>query len=154
MRIVAIDPGEQTGYAFGRVLGKSLVIEDYGWLPWMQFCYRLFNTQNGDDPFKVIVYESWRLKKPKELYGSDLQSVQCVGQIKACAHWVKPSAILVTNEPSYKPVADGYMLKYGIELPTGEVEHHRDAVRHLVHYGVSQLQVKDINYGKEEQGHH
>lgn len=146
MRVAALDPGEQTGYAFGRIEDDILTIESYGYLPWVQFCYRLYNTQLSDDPFRVIVYESWRLRKTKELYGSDLQSVQCVGQIKACAQWVEPHAVLVTNEPAYKPVADRFMESYGIELPTGEVEHHRDAIRHLVHYAVTKKKVKEIYY--------
>lgn len=148
MRVIGIDPGEQTGFAMGRIIDGVLIIEEYGWLPWVQFCYKLFNTQIGDNPFQVIVYESWRLRKPKELYGSDLQSVQCVGQIKACAQWPEKHAILVTNEPAYKPVADGFMKHYDITLPTGDVEHHRDAIRHLVHYAVDKKQVKEIYYGE------
>ena len=147
MRVIALDPGEMTGYAYGDIFDDKLIIRHHGYATWKETGIMLYAQQLGGNPFSVIVYESWRLRLRDELYGSDMQPSQCIGQIKAAAHWPPTKAILVVNEPSTKPVADKYMERFGIALPKSDVEHNRDAIRHLVHYAVSKKKVKEIVYG-------
>lgn len=146
MRIIAFDPGEETGWAHGYIKDSVLHIVDHGWTPWVECCYRFAKTQMGENPFEVVIYETWNLRLPKELYGSDMPSSQCIGQIKAAATWFKPAAMLVRSAPANKPVADSFMRKLAVSLPTSPVEHNRDAVRHLVHYSVHKLGVREVIY--------
>jgi hypothetical protein len=151
-RIIAIDPGEMTGWAIGRIQDtliergipgaevpvKELVLEQFGYDPWKVFVMNLANVQEGEDPFGTIVYESWRLRpqNAKQLVGSDFPSSQCIGAIKL-AGW-RSGAQLVTSEPSNKPVIDRQMGGAEIYLPKRDtVEHYRDAVRHLYWYAVN-----------------
>ena len=130
--ILAIDPGIETGYAVGRINGKGkLDVLKHGWMPWKEFVVSLHNSTVDYDTF---VYESWRLraKEARSLIGSDLQSSQCIGAIKLVA-WTR-GIRLVTQEPSDKPTANKWIAAAGIDLPRSEVDHNRDALRHLYYY--------------------
>jgi hypothetical protein len=144
-RVIAFDPGEQTGWAIGVITGDSMVITAFGYDPWKKASMDYMRAMDGGQPFDVVVYESWRLRreKAKELSGSDMQSSQCIGIIKYGA-W-KHKRQLVTSEPAYKPVIDAMM--GGTEyLPERDrVEHYRDAVRHLCWYAVTKAGVPPEN---------
>lgn len=140
MRIIAIDPGENTGWAIGTVSQDGvLTIDSYGFDPWKKFCMNYMDVMDGGNPFDVVVYESWRLRPAnmKELAGSDLPSSQCVGIIKYGA-W-KHKKQLVTSEPSNKPVIDKQMGGTDYLPGRDNAEHHRDAVRHLCWFYVNKL---------------
>lgn len=142
MRVIAFDPGEMTGWAIGTLYPEErLVIDSFGFDPWKKAAMDYMRVMEGDNPFDVVVYESWRLRrgKEKELIGSDMQSSQCIGIIKYGA-W-KAHAQLVTSEPAYKPVIDA-MMGGTLYLPNRDrVEHYRDAVRHLCWYAVTKADV-------------
>ena len=153
-RIIAIDPGEMTGWAIGYLAGaplveggdfqpydpeghKFLIVEQYGYDPWKGFVMNFANVMEGENPFDIVVYESFRIRATaaKALTGSDVPTAQCIGAIKLSA-W-RGGAKLVTSEPSNKPVIDRQM--GGTEyLPRrDQVEHYRDAVRHIHWYAVN-----------------
>lgn len=138
-RIIAIDPGEATGYAIGRIdkKAKEFQIETWGHDPWRVFSMNYMNVMLGDNPFEIVVYESWRLRPEaaKPLIGSDFPAVQGIGVIKYGA-WHR-KAELCTTEPSYKPIIDKQMGGKDYLPERDTVEHYRDAFRHLCWYAVN-----------------
>lgn len=137
-RIIAIDPGEATGWAIGRIVpGESIELEHYGYDPWKVFSMNYMNVMLGDNPFDIVVYESWRLRAEaaKPLIGSDFPAVQGIGIIKFGA-WHRKS-ILVTSEPSNKPIIDRQMGGKDYLPARDQVEHYRDAVRHFYWYAIN-----------------
>lgn len=151
-RMIAFDPGEVTGWAIGLLntdaQPKRMEIFAFGHDPWKKVSLEYDRTMRGDNPFEIVVYESWRLRKgkEKEMIGSDMQPSQGIGIIKLGA-WVA-KAQLITSEPMYKDVIDSQM--GGTEyLPKRDgVEHERDAVRHLCWAAVNKFGVmpEDITY--------
>lgn len=140
--VAAFDPGEQTGWAYAHVDDNGLHNLSFGYDPWKVVAARVLNRQLGDNPFEVVVYESFRLRAPnaKQLVGSDFQTPQCIGALKVAA-W-HSGALLVTSEPSNKPVIDAAMGGPEQYLPKRhQVEHYRDAVRHLYWYALFKLGV-------------
>lgn len=136
-RVIAVDPGETTGWAVGRIGGGEFQLERYGATPWKEFVLTYARTMFGEDPFEIVVYESWRLRHRNalEMAGSDFTAVQCIGGLKLCA-WMT-GALLSTKEPAHKPVADRQMGGTDYLPGRGGVEHHRDAIRHLCHYAIN-----------------
>lgn len=146
-RCVACDPGESTGWATGNIDKDARILEvtGDGWMPWKEFGLWLWES-HAEEPFDFMIYESWRLRYgvARELNGSDLQPVQCVGQIKAAAWWASDKPVLVSQEPAIKPIIDKQMKVAGWPdyLPSSEVEHNRDALRHLWYFAVNKYNVK------------
>lgn len=145
--VIAIDPGEMTGWARGYIEDSELVIESNGYTPWTEFVITFADRMAEDPPpYQTVVYESWRLRKSSamDLVGSDLQSSQCIGAIKlACwlaqkrGHFVR----VRNQEPAIKNVIDS--MKGGKDyLPKSDKEHPKDAVRHLWYYAVTDRKVK------------
>lgn len=136
-RIIAIDPGEMTGWAIGRIGDDAFVIDTYGYSPWKQFCMNYMSVMDGDDPFEIVVYESWRLRKSSAmaLIGSDMPSSQCIGIIKY-GGW-KHGAHMHTSEPAFKDVIDKQMGGTDYLPVRDTVEHYRDAVRHFYWYAIN-----------------
>ena len=138
-RIIAIDPGDQTGYAIG-VLGPGhkFEVHDWGYTDWKTFVINYDKVMLGEKPFDIVVYESWRLRATaaKQKTGSTFPEIQCIGCIKLGA-W-RNKATLFTTEPAYKPVVDGWM--GGTEYLPGRdgAEHARDAMRHLYWYAIKE----------------
>lgn len=138
IKVIAFDPGTSTGWATGYVLDGQPVVTDYGYGPWKDVALRYMKTMR--DPEKaipVVVYESFRLRKNEalKLAGSDFPVCQMIGIIKAEA-WMAGSQ-LVTQEPSDKPIIDRMMGGVKAYLPVSDVEHDRDALRHLWYYFVT-----------------
>ena len=141
-RVIAFDPGEQTGVAIGTIDANVLEVEHFGWDRWMDAAYRF---KRGAEGFDHCVYESWKLtaRGAKNLKGSDMPWSQFIGMMKMVCH--DNDITLSVQEPAEKYVIDARMgdLDY---LPKGEVEHHRDALRHLIKYAVENHNVKSIEY--------
>lgn len=136
LKLIAIDPGEQTGWATGFIADGRLTVSDSGWMAWKDFVVKFHRTQaNPLTRIDYVIYEAFRLRpySAKQLIGSDFPTVKCIGGILLSC-WVH-GGILITQEPKHKPVIDAWM--GGTEyLPKGDgVEHRRDALRHL-HYAV------------------
>lgn len=138
MRIIALDPGVSTGWAYGEVKDGKLEVTNHGWDHWDTFALKLHERMSEKHEWDVMVYETWRLTRrgADNLLGSDLQPSQAIGAYKMCA-WLSSKSghdvQIVGQEPAIKDVVDGWMGGTAY-LPTSEVEHNRDALRHLWYY--------------------
>lgn len=149
-RIIALDPGDMTGWATARVNGRCLSVTGSGYGPWKEIGLKLWRAQSSPDPFTHIVYEAWRLRPGHErsFIGSAIPSIQMVGQIKASAWWAPVDVALASQEPNIKPVIDKQMARWRGHpdyLPSSEVEHDRDALRHLYYYTLNTLKLEVPN---------
>jgi hypothetical protein len=136
-KLIAIDPGEQVGWATGYVADSQLTVSEHGYMPWKDFAVKFHRTQaNAHTRIDYVIYEAFRLRpmNAKALIGSDFPTVKCIGAVMV-ACWAF-GGILITQEPSIKPVIDKWMGGAEAYLPRRQhVEHYRDALRHL-HYAV------------------
>jgi hypothetical protein len=158
--IIAFDPGEMTGYATGTVEDGVLRTTSYGYDPWKVVLLRFMRHMLDKAPrYDHVVYESWRLRpdKAREVIGSDMQSSQFIGGMKATVWWCQTALAkaiqLHTNEPGNKPSIDGWMAAAGNPnyLPKADKDHPKDAVRHLYYHAVYRLKVKEEDcYGISE----
>lgn len=142
MKIMAIDPGENTGWATGVIEDGKLEVLSHGYTPWQEFVIQFAERMLEDKPpYDMVVYESWRLRRSSamDLVGSDLQSSQCIGGIKLAVWLANKNGhhVRIRNqEPAIKNVIDS--MKGGKDyLPKSDKEHPRDAVRHMWYYGVT-----------------
>jgi hypothetical protein len=127
----------------GHVDDGKVVVTKHGWDPWRAFALRLYDRMMNfeEEGFDVIVMEDWRLTKrgAQTLLGSDLPSSQCLGAIRLAydlARRAGHGVRLVTQAPAHKYVVDSWMGGTGY-LPASEVEHNRDAIRHLYYYALN-----------------
>lgn len=139
MRVIAIDPGVTTGWAIGEVdaaVGTLEVLQS-GYTPWREFALMLHDAMTDDARrFQVVVYETWLLyrKNAMDLVGSRMESSQCVGCIWMATELARREGHRVTllDQPAaFKKVIDGRMGGPDAYLPKSDVEHDRDALRHL-----------------------
>lgn len=139
MKIMAIDPGVSTGWAIGVVdtEAKTCYLDKHGWTPWQEFVLTFHHRMVGDDPFPTVIYESWLLRKNKALTlaGSDMPSSQCIGAIRLSC-WLA-GAMMVVQHPDHKTPANAWIKAKGLYLPESDVEHNRDAIRHLYYYCIT-----------------
>lgn len=144
MRIIAFDPGEQTGYATGHLLDKALVIDSHGWDRWLQSAYN-FRAGAETNPFDHCVYESWKLtpRGAKNLVGSDMPWSQFIGIMKIVCY--DHNIPLSHQEPAAKYWLDDVMGGTSY-LPKSDVEHNRDALRHLIIYGIKRHKIAAVEY--------
>lgn len=142
MRVIAFDPGEQTGVAAGVIEGDTLTIKHFGWDRWRDAAYKF---RAGASNYDHCVYESWKLtaRGAKTLKGSDMPWSQFIGMMKMIC-WDNEINMSV-QDPAEKYVIDARMgsLDY---LPKGSVEHHRDALRHLIKFAVEKHGVTKVAY--------
>ena len=142
MRVISFDPGEQTGVAVGVIEDGRVVVEHHGWDRWVDAAYRY---KRGADDFDHCVYESWLLTKrgAKNLLGSDMPWSQFIGMMKMIS-W-DHGTDLTRQEPADKYWLDAVM--GGTDyLPKSEVEHNRDALRHLFIYAIRNHGVATFQY--------
>lgn len=137
-RIIAFDPGHETGWARGVIEDGALTDVHHGWAPWKALSLAFHRTMT-DDPYDIVVYESWLLRASaaKALLGSDMQPSQGIGAIRLCC-WLAQEGghpvEIVVQHPKHKTPADALIKYHGLTLPSSEVEHNRDALRHLYYY--------------------
>lgn len=138
MKLLAVDPGEKVGWATACVEppDNALFLLDHGIHTWKDFTLKLGQVI-GD--YDVVIYETWRLsaKHAKHLIGSDMQSSQFIGAVRALA-WLN-EVKLVASPPANKTtgykVAPAYVKKIIDGLPKAHDESHNgDALMHLAHY--------------------
>lgn len=156
MNVLAIDPGERTGWAVGTVVNPAgpidklrplptwLRVEDHGISYLRDFALALHRSVVIEDKYDVVVYENWRLRpdKARSFIGSQFPTVQLIGMIRLCA-WLNPRVRLVEQTPADKTTA-----KRALAHPQGADIHTRlqkmpanhddghdgDALLHLWHW--------------------
>lgn len=149
MRIISIDPGETAGWATC-TLGEDyvgpgetgLVVRDlvHDSTPMLAF-WRGYDKAMKDPErrFQVTIYESWKLTRhgAKVLVGSDMRSSQLIGMIRASYLQAKDAGAtldpLIHVPPAAKSVVDAWFGGPDY-LPVSDVDHNRDALRHLFYY--------------------
>lgn len=157
MRVLAIDPGERVGWAWGNIQhhaddcggceelrgGKHdqrLYLGDFGINSYKDFALKLHKAAGNYD---VIVYETWRLSanKAKTFVGNDFPSVQFIGMVRLCA-WLA-GVKLVHQGPAIKATAEKSMRSMRPDLweivepalkGAHDDGHHGDAILHLWHF--------------------
>ena len=152
MRILALDPGVTVGWATGTLHLPSKGVEgvadlEYGTTPMKEFMIHYSSRLREEEPpYDVIVYESWLLRRKEalSLVGSDLPSSQVIGVIRnevwmANRRPIRPIG-LHRQHPQDKRSIDAHMGGTAY-LPKSDVDHARDAIRHLYYYAWS-LQAK------------
>lgn len=134
-RLIAFDPGELTGWATGTLHEGELSVVAFGYHPWKQVAVRFWRSM-ADQPYDVVIYESWRLTKTgqKFLLGSDMQSSQFIGAMKLACWTAVVVPEMVTQEPAHKSVIDGWMGTDHLPVDSEGKDHARDALRHLWYY--------------------
>jgi hypothetical protein len=142
--VIAFDPGTTTGWATGVISGGRLEVLDYGYAQWKEVALTYDRRQRQDPaldlslvktpPFDVMVYESFYLRKSSalQLVGSDFPVVKFIGGVLVTS-WATNTKVQVQH-PSDKPTIDQVMGGAAAYLPRSEVEHDRDALRHLHFY--------------------
>ena len=144
MRVMAIDPGVTTGWAIGNydAATKTLAVEASGYTPWREFAVMIFEAmQDPERRFDHVVYETWRLYKTHAMtqVGSDMPSSQCVGCIWLAVEMANRGGhrCTISDQPAaYKKVIDARMGGPETYLPKSEVDHDRDALRHLWYWAM------------------
>lgn len=131
-RIIALDPGDTTGFAYGVLTDDGQFrLELAGEREWLQMCEWLHENLERRYLDEVVI-ESWRLRpgRAPALSGGRLIPVQCIGAIRlACALNKTP---LHVQEPAIKQVVDR-MMGDTAYLPKGS-NHAKDATRHLFYH--------------------
>lgn len=149
MRLIAFDPGTETGWAAGEITDGRLTILDHGWLGWWPCALKYARTMDTA-PFDETIFEGWRLTAVggKTLRGSDMPWSQFIGVMKYAAHLAGTPTY--EQPPAYKSVINTRMDGHKW-LPASDVEHNRDAIRHLVYRAVFHHKVNAITLanGKE-----
>lgn len=103
-KILAIDPGERTGWATGESTPDGLVVTGQGVAPLKNFAVKLGESFENYD---TVLYETWRLyaNMAKRLVGNDMQPSQLVGMIRYIS-WLNPSVKLVSLGADVKKTAE------------------------------------------------
>jgi len=130
MRVLAIDPGQTTGYAIGE-LGKTFVVLKTGTVASWSGLDSLIDKEKP----VLVLYEEFRLfwGKRTALVGNDMLTSQVVGVIRYVCQLRKITVL--GRQPSVRnlPIIprDDWMKSFLKSLRT---DHERDAVRHLYAY--------------------
>jgi hypothetical protein len=135
VNLIAFDPGTETGWATGTIEDGVLTVNDHGWEYWWPCGLRIARTlDEKPGSYDEVVFEGWRLTKDlnkvRGLFGSDMPWSQFIGIMKHAAS--KHGVHVVEQPPAFKTVVNNRMAEYGKWLPASEVEHNRDALRHLI----------------------
>jgi hypothetical protein len=121
--ILAIDPGDVSGYAF---LNREGVLADMG-----QF--KLANMPTFLDSLSgvsVIVLENFRIRPGQNFSWSEMNTIQVIGAIKYRAHQLKCPVVL--QEPSAYPIGIKWA---GLVLPKDHsISHQVVAYAHGTYY--------------------
>lgn len=133
MKVLAIDPGERTGWAIGEIEDSKLTIVNQGVTPLKDFALK-FHEVAGD--YDVVVYEWWRLRADvaKKMIGNDFLPSQLIGMIRLSA-WLNPKVKLVSYGPQVKTTAIKVAPDWLKERKAlSSEEHDKDALDLLYYY--------------------
>lgn len=132
-KVLAIDPGESVGWAWGHLDADSFRIAEQGVHQLKDFAVKL-GTSIAD--YDTVVYESWRLYPgmAKRMVGNDMQPSQLVGIIRYLG-WINPHVKMVTQGAAIKTTALKTMPdEVSARFERSTQQHDKDAVMHLWHY--------------------
>lgn len=133
MRILALDPGERTGWAAGTWDGEELTDVTQGVAALKDMALAL---EKNIHKYDVVVYETWRLypHMAKKLVGNDMQPSQMVGMIRLLS-WLHPSVKLKSFGADVKNTAlKTIPQSLKRRLARCSEEHDKDALLLLWHY--------------------
>lgn len=126
--ILAIDPGDVSGYAF---LNMEGVLADMG-----QF--KLANMESfldGLHGINVIVLENFRIRPDQNFSWSEMNTIQVIGAIKYRAHQLKCKVVL--QEPSCYSIGAKWA---GVTIPKDHsISHQVVAYAHGTYYSHKKL---------------
>jgi len=127
MLVLALDPGETTGYVIAEADGTNYDIKLSGQFPNWQMFEALITTWSP----KIIIYEAFYLSPQiaKFKAWSTMPTVETIGVLKYLTQ--RCQVQLVAQPPSVKYTADSDLPRY-IEGVSGP--HARDALKHLIAY--------------------
>lgn len=132
-RILALDPGERTGWAAGTWDGQQLTDIKQGVAALKDMALALGKRI---DTYDTVVYEVWRLypHMARTMIGNDFQPVQFIGMVRYLA-WLHPQIKLVSQGADIKNTALKTMpTVLSKRMKKSSEQHDQDALMHLWHY--------------------
>lgn len=134
-RIIALDPGERTGWAAGVWDPQA---GQLGELRQGVATLKDMAMALGDriHTYDTVIYETWRLypHMARAMTGNDFQPVQLVGIIRFLS-WQHPHIKLVSQGANIKDTALKTMPKeLADRFKRSSEQHDKDALMHLWHY--------------------
>lgn len=134
--ILALDPGERTGWAIGKVTeAGELTVQGQGVLPVREMGMWLYETLVQEKDIDVLVYETWRLypHMAKKMVGNDMQPSQVIGMARLCA-WLGGQDLVTQGatikKTAMKTMPDEIKMRFGLSTE----QHDQDALMHLWHH--------------------
>jgi hypothetical protein len=129
---LALDPGHTTGWAFLGAQGYSEDLEphglSFGQVKGQEALWRHLRAIRV--PPSVIIYETYRVRPGVSHNGSEIETIQNIGIIKAYAYEI--NAKLVKQEPTVKKMGYGWIQM--AEATNHRDSHRRDALAHATYY--------------------
>jgi hypothetical protein len=152
MKIIALDPGETTGYAIAdwdgeseqaelAICGQVTGLVEFGrWLDiaLMHGCYRLSSGETET----VVIYETFRLypHKAQALIANEMIASQVIGVIKfLCAEHPMIDDPVKQSASQAKGLLAHDWEQYLVSSYLARTDHQRDACVHVVYYMLSTL---------------
>jgi hypothetical protein len=142
INVLAIDPGEKVGWAWGEILDERfLQVRSHGIQHLKPFALELATPEAPlfIERFDVVIYERWRLQAryAQQLTGNDMQTSQLIGMIRLLA-WQHSVKLVAQDPKDYKQgwvVAPPTVRAILDTLPKAHDESHDGpALGHLAHY--------------------
>lgn len=139
--VVALDPGQRCGIAYGTVSEGKLEVDRAYVLPlkeaaiWLAQMQLTSGREGGEPLFSTIVFETWRLHpaKAKALIGDDMQPSQLIGMIRLIG-WISQATLYAVG-PDRKFVASTALAEFLDPLKAqSNEEHDKDALDLLAYY--------------------
>lgn len=131
MIVLAVDPGDTTGWAVADVDRSTFKVIATGTMLSWSYLERIAVTHLP----ALVIYETFTVfpGKAKALAGDALEAVQTIGALKHICH--QRSLTIIGQQPSIKKVPvlprDGWLTTYLRSLGS---EHEKDAVMHIYAY--------------------
>lgn len=127
-RWIGVDPGETTGWQ--EVHGETLT--EGGQTPLWEFIDLLWQTQNGPNPYGLIVCEDWRLYpwKLDEMAMDPCRTARGIGAIEFIAR--RTGTTMVFQGANIKESAKAAGAENFYVAPNHPNRHQNDAIQHVV----------------------
>ena len=140
---LVLDPGETTGFARFEQDGSLI---DIGQVEGIE---DLVTWINDLDPKPaLIVYEQFLVDPHVRLGGSDLETVQAIGQIRK--YGIENGIVAIPQSRTIKLIGYRWAGKKPLPKKRHDESHKWDALAHGIYYLVSNKIIR-LNFGKEEE---